>query len=93
MGVVSVNMKKIKATTSVNRLLDENYRTEETAKKYDDGHRNIDIKATQDNVFLIDRPKDYDKIRKEKINRVNESWGQRVEPVLELKNSRRALKE
>lgn len=93
MGVVSVNMKKIKATTSVNRLLDENYRTEETAKKYDDGHRNIDIKATQDNVFLIDRPKDYDKIRKEKINRVNESRGQRVEPVLELKNSRRALKE
>ena len=93
MGVVSVNMKKIKATTSVNKLLDENYRTKSTAKKYDDGHRNIDIQATQDNVFLIDRPIDHDKARKEKINRVNETRGQRIEPVLALKNSRRALKE
>ena len=93
MGVVSVNMKKIKATTGVNRLLDENYRTKSTAKKYDDGHRNIDIQATQDNVFLIDRPIDHDKARKEKINRVNETRGQRIEPVLALKNSRRALKE
>ncbi|GEM_PF-5633532 len=93
MGVVSVNMKKIKATTGVNRLLDENYRTEATAKKYDDGHRNIDTDATQDNVFLIDRPDDYDKARKEKINRVNEGRGKRVDPVLALKNSKRVLKE
>lgn len=93
MGVVSVNLKKIKATASVNKLLDENYRTKSTAKKYDDGHRNIDIQATQDNVFLIDRPIDHDKARKEKINRVNESRGQRIEPVLALKNSKRALKE
>lgn len=93
MGVVSVNMKKIKATIGVNKLLDENYRTDETAKKYDDGHRNIDIQATQDNVFLINRPDDYDKARKEKINRVNEERSKRFDPVLELKNGKRALKE
>lgn len=93
MGVVSVNMKKIKATTGVNRLLDENYRTDATAKKYDDGHRNIDTQATQDNVFLIDKPDDYDKVRKEKINRVNELRSKRIDPLLVLKNSKRALKE
>lgn len=86
-------MKKIKATTSVNRLLDENYRTDETAKKYDDGYRNINTHATQNNVFLIERPDNYDKERKEKINRVNELRGKRIDPLLILMNSKRNLQE
>lgn len=93
MGIVAVNMKKIKASTNVNSLLGENYRTDQDAKKYDDGHRNIDTDKTVDNVFLIDRPEDYDNARKAKIESINVQRAGRVNPKLMLKNQKRALKE
>lgn len=93
MGIVSVNMKKIKASTNVNSLLGENYRTDKDAKKYDDGHRNIETDKTVDNVFLIDRPEDYDHARKAKIESINVQRAGRVNPKLMLKNQKRALKE
>ena len=72
-GIVAVNMKKIKASASVNRLLDENYRTEETAEKYDDGHRILHKGKTVENEFLIDRPENYDQKRREKVKAVNDA--------------------
>lgn len=72
-GVVSVNIKKIKATASVNRLLDENYRDEKTAEKYDDGHRVIRTDETGENVFLLQRPENYDRARKDRIRQINDA--------------------
>ena len=77
MGIVSANLTKIKASTSVKNLIGENYRIEKDAKHYDDGHRNIDVNATKENDFLIARPENYDRERREKINRVNEARANR----------------
>lgn len=78
-GIVSVNLKKIKGANSVNRLLDENYRDEENAEKYDDGHRIIDTEKTKENVFLIERPENYDKLRKNRISEINEKREKRAD--------------
>ena len=72
-GIVSVNIKKIKATASVNRLLDENYRDEKTAEKYDDGHRVIRTDETSENVFLLERPENYDRARRDRIRQINDA--------------------
>lgn len=72
-GIVAVNAKKIKASASVNRLLDENYRTEETAEKYEDGHRIIRTADTAKNVFLLQRPENYDQVRRERVKAVNDA--------------------
>ena len=72
-GIVAINAKKIKASASVNRLLDENYRTEETAEKYDDGHRIIRTADTGKNVFLLERPENYDQVRRERVKAVNDA--------------------
>lgn len=72
-GIVSVNIKKIKATASVNRLLDENYRDEKTAEKYDDGHRVIRTDETGENVFLLRRPENYDRARRDRIRQINDA--------------------
>ena len=72
-GIVSVNIKKIKAMSSVNRLLDENYRDEKTAEKYDDGHRVIRTDETAENVFLLQRPENYDKARRDRIRQINDA--------------------
>ena len=72
-GIVSVNIKKIKATASVNRLLDENYRDETTAEKYDDGHRVIRTDETGENVFLLRRPENYDRARRDRIRQINDA--------------------
>ena len=72
-GIVSVNIKKIKATASVNRLLDENYRDVKTAEKYDDGHRVIRTDETAENVFLLRRPENYDKARRDRIRQINDA--------------------
>lgn len=76
-GIISVNVKKIKMTTRVNSLVGENYRDEETAGKYDNGHRIIDTGITKDNVFLLERPGDYDRMRKDRIDSVNEERASR----------------
>lgn len=80
-GIVSVNIKKIKATAKVNRLLDENYRDEKTAEKYDDGHRVIRTAETGENVFLLARPENYDRTRKDRIERINERRARRANTV------------
>ena len=72
-GIVAVNAKKIKASASVNRLLDENYRTAETAEKYEDGHRIIRTADTGKNVFLLQRPENYDQVRRERVKAVNDA--------------------
>lgn len=92
-GMISANVKKIKATSYVNQLLDENYRTAETAKEYDDGHRIIDTEATAENVFLIARPDNYDRFRRDRIERVNEARAKRTNYDLAIKSVRNKLKD
>lgn len=91
-GVVSVNMKKIKAAEKVNALVAENYRTEGDAKHYDDGHRMIDTCKTGDNVFLLGRPGDYDARRRERMEQINQARAKRADSALRLKNTRERMK-
>lgn len=90
---MSVNLKKISAKTSVNRLVMENYRSEENAEKYDDGHRMIDIGKTGENVYLIDPPENYDQIRRDRIARINEERARRIDLGLRIKNNVERLKD
>jgi hypothetical protein len=46
----------------------EYFRDDETARKYDDGVRNIDIDKTKDNVVLKAPPEHYDKVRRERMD-------------------------
>ncbi|MGX4645700.1 plasmid recombination protein [Holzapfeliella sp. JNUCC 80] len=82
-GIISVNVKKIKATTKVNRLLDENYRTQKTAQKYDDGKRIISTDKTVENIFLLDRPENFDRTRKERFKQINLKRSQRRDTRLD----------
>ncbi|TES18135.1 hypothetical protein E1N03_12775, partial [Staphylococcus epidermidis] len=49
---IMMNRKKVKASRSVKELMKEYFRDDETARKYDDGVRNIDIDKTKENVVL-----------------------------------------
>lgn len=80
-GIISVNVKKIKATAKVNSLVGENYRGEENAKKYDDGHRIIDTGKTKENEVLLDRPANYDAFRRQRIKYVNAARADRTKTV------------
>ena len=88
---MSVNIKKIKATVQVNRLVQEYERTPETADRYDDGHRMIDTSRTADNVVLLAPPDNYDRIRRERIEEINERRAGRADDTLKVGNKRRAL--
>lgn len=88
---MSVNIKKIKGNTQVNRLVQEYGRTPETADRYDDGHRMIDTSRTADNVVLLAPPDDYDRIRRERIEEINERRAGRADNTLKVGNKRRAL--
>lgn len=71
--VLSLNLKKVNANTSVNKLVDEMTRDEKNAKDYDDGVRQIDITKTKKNKHF--KPKgttDIEKLRKEIIKEANE---------------------
>lgn len=92
-GMISVNMKKVKASAKVNSLIGENYRDEKDAARYDDGKRMIDTGRTGENVFLMERPADYDALRKDRLDRVNEARAGRTDPQLHLRNSKRRLKD
>lgn len=88
---MSVNLKKIKATVQVNRLVQEYGRTPETADRYDDGHRMIDTSRTADNVVLLAPPDNYDRIRRERIEEINERRAGRADDTMQLANRRRAM--
>lgn len=88
---MSVNIKKIKGNTQVNRLVQEYGRTPETADRYDDGHRMIDTSRTADNVVLLAPPDNYDRIRRERIEEINERRAGRADDTLKVGNKRRAL--
>lgn len=88
---MAVNLKKIKATVQVNRLVQEYERTPETADRYDDGHRMIDTSRTADNVVLLAPPDNYDRIRRERIEEINERRAGRADDTLKVGNKRRAL--
>ena len=88
---MSVNIKKIGAQTSVNRLVQEYGRTPETADRYDDGHRMIDTSRTADNVVLLAPPDNYDQIRRDRIEAINERRAGRADDTLKVGNKRRAL--
>lgn len=88
---MSVNIKKIGAQTSVNRLVQEYGRTPETADRYDDGHRAIDTSRTADNVVLLAPPDNYDQIRRDRIEEINERRAGRADDTLKVGNKRRAL--
>ena len=90
---MSVNIKKIGAQTRVNRLVQEYGRTPETADRYDDGHRMIDTSRTADNVVLLAPPDNYDRIRRERIEEINERRAGRADDTLKVGNKRRALAE
>ena len=65
---VMMNREKVKASRSVKDLMKEYFRDDETARKYEDGVRNIDIDKTKDNVFLKAPPEHYDKVRRERMD-------------------------
>lgn len=88
---MSVNLKKIKGNTQVNHLVQEYGRTPETADRYDDGHRMIDTSRTADNVVLLAPPDNYDRIRRERIEEINERRAGRADDTLKVGNKRRAL--
>lgn len=90
---MSVNIKKIKANTHVNRLVLEYGRTPETAEKYDDGHRMIDTGRTAENVVLLSPPEDYDKIRRDRIREINDRREMQGDDTLRVGNKRKALSE
>lgn len=74
-NTMSLNRKKIKATSNCNRLYNEYTRDEATADHYDDGHRAIDVSKTGDNILLADETGDVklDAYRKHIIKGVNEA--------------------
>lgn len=84
--MISVNLKKYSARTSLNRLIGENYRTADTAGYYDNGHRVIDTGKTEENVFLLPPPDDYDRTRRERIDWVNAERAKRVDYRLKVSN-------
>lgn len=88
---ISVNVKKIKAATKVNSLLSENYRNDKDAKRYDNGHRVIDTNKTINNVYLLDRPNDYDRLRKDRIDNINTARAKRRDPKLMVKQNVKQL--
>lgn len=92
-GIISVNLKKIKMSAKVNALIGENYRDEDTAERYDNGQRIIDTDKTRDNVFLLERPADYDRFRRERIDRINEARAGRMDLKLHTKKSRQDIKD
>jgi hypothetical protein len=51
------------------------------------------VKATKSNVFLIERPQNYDQHRSEHLKRINEQRSERYNPKLVLKNQKRQLKD
>ena len=90
---MSVNIKKIGAQTSANRLVRENYRDERNADQYDDGHRAIDTARTADNVYLIDPPDDYDQIRRDRIEEINEQRSKNYDMRLRVSNNVEKLRQ
>lgn len=84
--MISVNCKKYSAKTSLNRLIGENYRTADTAGYYDNGHRVIDTGKTEENVFLLPPPDDYDRTRRERIDWVNAERAKGVDYRLKVSN-------
>lgn len=90
---ISVNIKKIKANSHVNRLVLEYGRTPETAEQYDDGHRMIDTAKTAENVVLLSPPEDYDKIRRDRIREINDQRAKQGDDTLRVGNKRKALSE
>lgn len=80
-NTMSLNRKKIKATSSCNRLYNEYTRDEATADHYDDGHRMINTDKTADNILLADETGDVklDAYRKHIIKGVNEARKSRKE--------------
>ena len=91
-SLISVNCKKYSARTSLNRLIGENYRTADTAEYYNNGHRVIDTGKTGENVFLLPPPDDYDRVRRERIERVNEERSKRGDYRLKVSNYVEKLK-
>lgn len=65
---VMMTREKVKASRSVKDLMKEYFRDDETARKYDDGVRNIDVDKTKDNVVLKELPENYDKVRRERMD-------------------------
>lgn len=90
--MMSVNLKKIGARTSVNRLVRENYRDKKNAQDYDDGHRMIDTDKTAENVYLIPPPENYDQLRRDRIDWVNTERAKRVDVGLRLSKNIEQLK-
>lgn len=71
-NVISLNRKKIKASTSIRGLYNEYTRDEKNAKKYDDGTRLIDTNKTKFNEVLFDKTDGHiEKMRHEKIRKFN----------------------
>lgn len=78
--MLSLNREKKNAKTSVKKLYNEYTRDEQNASEYDDGHRNIDVMKTKDNVLLFDGTKgNIEKWRKAKIKKINDLKANRTD--------------
>lgn len=89
---LSLNRKKIKASASISRLVAEYERDEKTAEKYDDGHRNIDVEKTKDNVVLKKAVDEIDKVRKSLIDNINHKRSLRSDGTQKTRALSRALR-
>ena len=90
---LSINRQKIKVLKPVNALVKEYTRDEQSAEKYDDGHRNIDVEKTKENIVLIDRiSANFDKERAEKINEINRLRAERSDGTQKTRAISRKLR-
>lgn len=69
---LSINRKKVKATTPISNLQAEMERTEETAEAWDKKGRQIDTEKTRENVVLVPLPANIDTYRKHLMHTLNQ---------------------
>lgn len=69
---IALKKQKVNRKTSVNKLIKEMYRDEETAPKYDNGNRNLSVERTKDNIILKEIPDDLDSQRKRMLDEMDE---------------------
>ena len=69
---IALKKQKVNRKTSVNKLIKEMYRDEETAPNYDNENRNLSVERTKDNIILKKMPDDLDSQRKRMLDEMDE---------------------
>lgn len=80
-NTISITQKVFNQKQSMKLIIDEAERGLETdpekIKKYDNGHRNIDLSKTKNNVTLRKYPERFDALRKKHIREINQKRAER----------------